>query len=65
MAVSFRCKVSGNVVTFKNQDDIDSMRKETGYQELGSAAEYPVVDADQPALPDQTNKPRGRPRKGN
>lgn len=63
--VKFRCQVSGNVVSFDNQDDIDSMRKETGYQEIVSATEYPVVDADKPALPDQTNKPRGRPRKGN
>lgn len=61
----FRCIVSGNVVSFKNQDDIDSMRKEVGYKEVVSATGHQVVDADGPALPDQTNKPRGRPRKGN
>lgn len=34
MKVSFRCKQSGNVVNFTNQQDIDWMRKEAGYEEI-------------------------------
>lgn len=34
MKVSFRCKQSNNVVNFTNQQDIDWMRKEAGYEEI-------------------------------
>lgn len=34
MKVSFRCKRSGNVVSFVHAQDIDWMRKEAEYEEL-------------------------------
>ena len=34
MIVSFRCKRSGNVVSFYNQDDILGLRKHEGYMEI-------------------------------
>lgn len=32
--VTFKCKFTGNTVTFKEQYDIDSMRKHPEYEEL-------------------------------
>ena len=32
--VSFKCKRSGNVVSFKDEDDIEKMRKHEGYEEV-------------------------------
>ncbi len=32
--VTFRCKRSGNTVSFKLQGDIDGMRKHEGYEEI-------------------------------
>jgi len=34
MKVTFRCKQSGNTVSFNNETDIASMRKEEGYDEV-------------------------------
>lgn len=34
MNVSFRCKQSGNVVSFTDEQDIDWMRKESHYEEV-------------------------------
>lgn len=34
MKVTFRCKQSGNTVSFTNESDIEMMRKEEGYEEV-------------------------------
>lgn len=34
MEVSFRCKRSGNVVKFTNENDIAGLRKHEGYEEV-------------------------------
>lgn len=34
MKVTFRCKQSGNCVSFSSDDDIAAMRKETEYEEV-------------------------------
>jgi len=58
MRVEFRCKKSGNSVFFVNEVDIESMRKETEYEEVKkvTAEEKEVVD-------EQPTKQRGRPKK--
>jgi hypothetical protein len=58
MKVTFRCKRSGNTVSFINESDIQQMRKHEGYEEVkqdSAVLEQPI----------QVQKPRGRPRKGN
>lgn len=35
MKVTFRCKQSGNIVSFTNEQDINWMRKEASYEEVG------------------------------
>lgn len=59
MMIAFKCKRSGNLVAFSDLDDIESMRKESGYVEVkeqSNETALPVV-VEQP-------KTRGRPRKG-
>ena len=34
MSATFRCKRSGNTVTFSNENDIEGMRKHEGYDEV-------------------------------
>lgn len=34
MKVTFRCKASGNKVSFTNENDIEHMRKEPQYEEM-------------------------------
>lgn len=65
---TFRCLQSGNTVTFTLQHDIDSMRGHAGYVRVDDEA--PMVEdpnaqrVDTPfTAPQQTARPRGRPRK--
>jgi len=61
MQVTFRCKRSGNTVSFANENDILSMRKHEGYDEVidhGMQEKVQVQDA-----PAQEVKRRGRPKK--
>ena len=44
MAVSFRCKITGNTVTFEHQVDIDSTRENSAYEEIVEEVEEPVVE---------------------
>ncbi len=60
MKVSFRCKRSGNVVSFTNENDIEQLRKHEGYEEVKDQSAVPTEQPSQDTL-----KPRGRPRKGN
>lgn len=39
MSVEFRCKRSGNTVSFSREEDIASMRKEQGYEEVKDAVQ--------------------------
>lgn len=48
--VTFRCKQSGNTVSFQHQHDIDSMKSHDGYERVEEVPEEPV-------------KKMGRPRK--
>lgn len=46
---TFKCKQSGNTVSFSDEGDIASMRKETHYEEIGneiSAITTPAQDSD-------------------
>lgn len=69
MQVTFRCKASGNTVKFMNQVDIDSMRKESDYEELKSDGVVVVREAVQegkesaPQMKVTVAKKRGRPAK--
>ena len=45
---TFRCKRSGNTVSFANDGDIESMRKHEGYEEVKDAA--PDVLPDVPPI---------------
>jgi len=78
MKVTFRCKQSGNTVSFNNETDIASMRKEEGYEEvignevIGNEVIENAMQFRENA--DETQKPeaateevrqRGRPRKEN
>lgn len=54
--VTFRCKASGNTVSFSSEDDISSMRKETGYEEITD-----VVQEIQREAPAKEVKRMGRP----
>lgn len=62
--VRFRCKQSGNTVAFSDEADIESMRRESHYEEVlaDASASVPAVDATSHAPMDQVTK-RGRPRK--
>lgn len=58
MTAIFECKKSGNRVAFRNECDIESMRKEPGYFEVKEQSQQtalPVVEQSKPRL--------GRPRK--
>lgn len=49
MMATFKCKQSGNTVSFIDENDIASMRKETHYEEIGneiSAITTPAQDSD-------------------
>ena len=50
MKATFRCKRSGNTVSFINADDIAGLRKHEGYEELTDTV--PLVLKEEPALPE-------------
>ena len=58
--VKFICKRSGNTVTFSQEHDVLSMRKEIGYTEISQSEQV----CNEP-VPQETEKKRGRPKKGN
>ncbi len=65
MTCVFRCKRSGNTVTFSNENDIEQMRKHEGYDEI---IEVPAFLRPADPVPFETPeiiepKRRGRPRK--
>lgn len=55
MRVFFRCKRSGNLVSFTNENDIAGLRKHEGYEEVTNA----VQEAQTPS-PSEEVKKRGR-----
>lgn len=58
--VTFRCKLSGNKVTFHYQHDIDSMKFHDGYERVEDIVE--VIDLQK--VTQEVVKPvKGRPRK--
>jgi hypothetical protein len=60
--VKFRCKRSGNYVSFSNPEDIAGLRKHEGYEEVkDETQEKTVQEADAPRQ--EVLKKRGRPRK--
>ena len=63
MIVSFRCKRSGNVVSFHNQDDILGLRKHEGYMEIKDETNANEAVKIEEAPKAQVLKQRGRPRK--
>lgn len=65
--VTFRCKRSGNTVSFTNPDDIAGLRKHEGYTEVLNEAEtaektVETIEAKKEERPLLKLK-RGRPRK--
>lgn len=63
MFVTFRCKVSGNTVSFRDPSDIESMRKEENYEEVKcEPAEKDDLIQEFLQKADERKKP-GRPRK--
>lgn len=57
----FRCLISGNIVEFTQQVDIDSMEGHDGYEWVDEDEEEYVEEAPQPT----TKKRMGRPPKKN
>ncbi len=60
---TFRCKRSGNTVSFSNENDIEQLRKHEGYEEVKhetKEANEEVKDSDEK----EVLKRRGRPPKG-
>ena len=45
MSKTFRCKRSGNTVTFHLEGDIEGMRKHEGYEEVADAETAKTVEA--------------------
>ncbi len=69
MRVVFRCKRSGNTVSFANEDDIAGLRKHEGYVEVvcppvTSAMPEPETTQMPEFLKPVSEKRRGRPRRG-
>lgn len=64
MKVTFRCKQSGNTVSFSSPDDIKSMREEAHYEEVKN--EIQETNANENAdkkTSQEVLKRRGRPAK--
>lgn len=59
--VTFRCKRSGNLVSFTNENDIAGLRKHEGYEEVKDVMQEEITDAIAP--PAAEVKKRGRPPK--
>jgi len=60
MKVIFRCKRSGNTVSFSNPNDIEQLRKHEGYEEVKNAVQQ-IEEIPQTPTPEV--KRRGRPAK--
>ena len=60
----FRCLVSGNIVEFTQQVDIDSMEGHAGYEWIDEDEEEYVEEEETPP-PQQPKKRMGRPPKKN
>lgn len=66
---TFKCLVSGNLVTFVNQVDIDSMKGHDGYvridvqEPVESQQQFNAVRTDTAFAPVMPHKRMGRPRK--
>ena len=52
--IFFRCKQSGNTISFINPDDIESMRKEPHYEEIKDEAEEISTSTSTKDLPIET-----------
>jgi hypothetical protein len=63
--VTFKCKFTGNTVTFKEQYDIDGMRKHPEYEEVIPQYEgvKVVLPTYEQSLSKEEQPRRGRPRK--
>ncbi len=57
--VVFRCKRSGNTVSFSLPQDIEGLRKHEGYEEV----KEPEITPEKTAAPVDVKKQRGRPKK--
>jgi len=61
--ITFRCKRSGNCVSFVNEGDIEGLRKHEGYTEVKDAETTETVKTEPHSPPAQeVLKRRGRPR---
>lgn len=61
MQVAFRCKRSGNVVKFTNENDIAGLRKHEGYEEVKDEA-IETIEIEK-TTPKEVLKKLGRPAK--
>lgn len=62
MSVTFKCKKTGNTVTFKSQYDIESMRQHPEYSEVQSTNEV-LPEKEQVVPVEEQIKRVGRPKK--
>ena len=62
--VTFRCKRSGNTVSFSNETDVAIMRKDLGYDEVKESGNGLQIQEDKTAAEavELPRKTRGRPR---
>lgn len=62
--VTFRCKRSGNTVSFSNEADVATMRKDLGYDEVKESGNGLQIQEDKttPEAVELPRKTRGRPR---
>lgn len=61
----FRCLVSGNIVEFTQQVDIDSMEGHAGYEWIDEEEDDEYVEEEETPTPQQPKKRMGRPPKKN
>lgn len=61
----FRCLVSGNIVEFTQQVDIDSMEGHDGYEWVDEEDEDEELEEEEEETPQPTKKRMGRPPKKN
>lgn len=60
--VKFRCKISGNIISFSHPVDIESTRRHSGYEELRSVEEV-IEKAPSDVKVEAPTKKAGRPPK--
>lgn len=63
--VIFKCKRSGNTVSFTKEGDIDAMRKHEGYEEVKNAETPKTIEAEpqQASTQEVLKKRSGKPPK--